>query len=1180
MNSKKIDREAKMTQEGQLISCETNHRSNCLRQVQSIAAFLLPLGALMGVCAGPLWAQTATLTGRIADSTGASVPSVSIDVQNVKTKVTLSIKSNGNGEYTAPALSPGTYAVHVEQPGFQSLERDGITLSVDTITRLDMSLAVGQQTETVQVNSDVNQLQPNNAELATDITSKQYDELPLIQSNRVRNPSSFVYLAPGVQGNIRLDGNEYTGATNVISVNGSPIWTTELIVEGLPAGGTRYNGNLTESSPTVDAVSEFKITTTLLPADYGHTGFAVGSFGIKSGTDQLHGSVYEYFRNTSLNASNWYAKNQGSILTNPPDHQNEFGATVGGPVRIPHLYNGTNRTFFFFAYGGSRFSGATAYTTSTVPSLKELTVNSAGFYDFSDVSTPIYDPSTTKINSAGSGFVRTKFAGNLIPASAIDPVAKNVLAYFPKPQAGKTTIGGFTGDTVLRPDSYTAKVDHIFNPNERISATLIKTDIPRVNLSSALPIPLASGYHQNVSGTIGRINLNSTISPLLVNSLSLGYNRFTNPQTPTGTAANYPGLLGLNGLAGGLFPTFAPSGYTTFGDITSANKTENDFYYRDSIFWTAGKHNLRFGGEYRAIQYNDYSPASTTGAFSFKTNETGNPQSPTGTGNAFASFLLGQVDTATATVPFPLLTRKNYTGFFFQDDWKLLPNLTLNLGLRFEWQGAPREAQNHQSIVSLTTPNPGAGNLPGALVFAGSGPSGVGSSTLFSTDYSAVGPRVGLAYQLRPSTVIRAGYGVYYSDYLPNTDIVNSGYTAKGIFSNTTGSVSPVFTLASGVPSYTATQTISPTALNGSTGTYYGGNVGAMPRTQNWSLTVQQQVTKNSALELAYVGVHNTRQVAANMVNINQVNPSYLGLGTALLTSPATAANLAKAGISLPYAGFSGTIAQALRPYPQYSTLTSQAAKVGASVYNAGQIIYRIRSSRGLTFNANYVYSKIMGYPDATLEGNTGTENTVQNAYNPRADYTILPQDVRHALVLNYAYELPIGRNRALLSHSAIGNALAGGWTLSAIQRYQSGFPLSILMNSNALSIFNSYQRPNIVPGVDPSTHTPNGQFNPAKGSNRFNMAAFAAPGNNSFGNAAPTFSNLRNYPVLAEDLQASKGTQLGERILWSFYAQAFNVFNRHRFTGFGTAFGATNFGQPNATTMARAFQFGTRLNF
>ncbi len=1128
----------------------------------------------------PSFAQTAQLNGKVTDLSGAVVTGADVRLLNTRTNQEEHLHTDENGRFNAVTLQPSTYSIIVSHPGFKDLRRNGVTLELDTTTSLNLVLPLGTNAESVTVDANADQLQPNSADSSTEITERQYQDLPLIQNNRLRNPASFVYLAPGVQGNIRLDGNEYTGATNVIAVNGGPIWNTELLIEGLPGGQTRIVGNYTESSPPVDAVNEFKITTTLLPADYGHTGFAVGSFGIKSGSNALHGSVLEYVRNTALDAANWYAKNQGAVLTNPPIHQNEFGGTVSGPVIIPHLYNGKDRTFFFFAFVGSRFAGATSYGTSTVPTTQELTVNANGYYDFSDLKTPIYDPATTMPNPKGAGYLRTPFPGNLIPANRIDPVAKSVLNLFPIPKPGATTIGAFEGDELLKPDTYTAKVDRILDASQHLSLAFVHTSIPRLNIGSAFPIPLASGFHQTVGSYTGRINHTWTLKPSLVNAAYAGYNRFTNPESPTGTNPNYPGLLGLNGLGGGLFPTFSLSGYSGFGDTTASDANEDDFYFKNQVYWTLAKHNLRFGGEYRAVQYNDHSPSTIAGSFSFKTNETGNPQSQSGTGNAFASFMLGQVDSATVDVPFPLYTRKSYTGFYTQDDWKVFQNLTINMGLRWEWQAAPREAHNDQSIISLTTPNPGAGNLPGALIFAGNAPYGDGSSTLFSADYTAVGPRVGFAYQIKERTVIRGGYGIYYSDYLPDLSIVDTGFTAEGKFSNTTGSVSPVFTLASGVPNYSAEQTLTPTALNGTTGTYYGPRMGAMPRTQNYSLSVQRQIATNIVIEAYYVGDRNTRQVNPLLVNINQLNPSYLSLGTALLTSTATATNLAKIGASLPYAGFSGTVAQALRPYPQYSTLTSQGAKVGSSNYNAGQFVIRQRLSHGLAVSGNYTYSKILGYSYTTLEGNTGTDNSVQNAYDPSADYTLLPEDVRHALVADWSYVLPFGENRWLLNKGTLTNVFVGNWTVSGIHRYQSGFPLALVMSSNALPIFNYYQRPNLVPGADPSSHTPNGRFNPAAGSGIFNVAAFTAPGDSSFGNAKPTYSTLRNYPVLSEDMQLTKRTQLTEGLGWDFYAQAFNIFNRHRFTGFGTAFGASNFGQPNATNAARSLQFGTRFEF
>jgi len=517
---------------------------------------------------------------------------------------------------------------------------------------------------------------------------------------------------------------------------------------------------------------------------------------------------------------------------------------------------------------------------------------------------------------------------------------------------------------------------------------------------------------------------------------------------------------------------------------------------------------------------------------------------------------------------------------FVEDDWKATSKLTLNLGLRYEWSGAPTETDNRQSIVSLTTPNPSAGNLSGALVFAGPPPTGIGKSNLFSTDYTGIGPRFGFAYQLRSGMVLRGGYGVYYSDILPNISLVQSGFQVAGSFSTPNNGVNPAFVLSQGPnANFSQTPNLSPTVLNGQNATYYGPHVGAMPRTQQWSLNLQHQLTSNLLLELAYIGVHNTRQVAPNMVNLNQVDPSYLSLGT-LLTQSATSAAAQKAGIKLPYAGFTGSVAQALRPYPQYQTLTSQAAKVGASEYNGGEVSIRKRTSFGLALNVNYTYSKDMGYNNPTLAGNGGVNNSLQNQYNPQAEWSLMEQDVRHALKLYYTYELPFNLKKQSTFASNLTSHLANGWAVSGIQRYQSGFPIMITA-TNTLAIFNSHLRPNLVPGVDPSSHISNGSLdptNPTK-SSLFNPAAFSDPVN-SFGNLPPASSNLRNFPLLSESFAVTKRTQLTEHLTWVFYSQFFNAFNRHRFTTVNANSDNAAFGVPSSVSNPRQIQFGTRFLF
>lgn len=1116
---------------------------------------LLRLLLLPALFSGLLAAQNSGLSGLVTDPSGAVVPAAAVTVINQKTNVKRKTVSNGEGRYDAPGLELGIYSVRVEKNGFTTVEKTGIDLPVDTVARVDIGLTPGTLGQVLTVTAANEDLRPDSPELSTSITSAKYDDLPLAQAGRLRNPATFVYLAPGVQGNIRLDGNEYTGATNVIAVHGSNIWSTELLIEGLPGGQTRIVGNYTESSPAVDAVAEFKITTTLLPADYGHTGPAVGSFAVKSGTNQLHASAYEYLRNNKLDANNWYANKTGAI--HPPTRQNEFGGTLGGPVTLPRIYQGKDRTFFFFSYGASRKTGSDAFTLTQVPTAKQL----GG--DFSGGS-KIYDPNSNQLNPAGSGYIRTLFPNNVIPVSQQDPVARKIVAYYPQPNAlGVNNYGTYTGEKLLNPDTYTAKLDHTLAPNQLFSAAYVRTYIPRLRLDSAMPDPLTAGIHQFVGSHTARLGYEWIVSPRAVNEFKAGYNRFTNNQDPINPGDNFPQVLGISGLTGGSFPSMSfTNGYATIGNITRSRQSENDFYYRDTFRISIGRHALRAGGEFRRTQYNDTTPYEQTYSIAYNSLETADPQNTASTGNGFASFLLGAAHSATVTNPFSSYTRKSYAGAFVQDDWRLNSHLTLNFGLRLEKSFAPTEAQGHSSIVNLSSPNAAAGNLPGAFTTGGG---------LFPSTPSAWSPRFGFAYSLTKETVLRGGYGLYYSDILPNTSIPVTGFQIVNTYSSPNNGVTPAFYLKSGVPPGTVTSAnLSGGLLNGQNASYYASNVGNMPRTQQWSLTLQRQLTSKTFVEVAYIGSHSTGQTDPQLANINQLDPKYLALGT-LLTQTANSAAAVAAGIKLPYAGFSGSVAQALRAYPQYLTLTSVAAKAGASKYNALEVILRKKSSFGLSTEVTYTKSKATGFANVTLGGNSGTDNILQNAYVTANEWSLLPQDVPQAVTINTVYELPFQ------FHNRILNGVARGWKLSAVQRYQSGFPFSIT-TKNTLAIFNRVLRPNILPGVDPSTHISNNSFDPSVNS-VFNKAAFSNPVN-TFGTAAPTYGNLRNFPVLSEDLGLVKQTKLAERLVWTFYCQAFNPFNRHRFAGIDTNFSNATFGVPAATSQARIVQFGTRFLF
>lgn len=1109
--------------------------------------------------------QTAVLTGTITDASGGAIPHAPVVLKNEATGVLSKTQTTDTGVYRVDALPSGTYSLRVEKPGFQTVVQSGITLTVDTTTRVDAKLPVKSATEVVEVRADAVMLDPSMPQSATTITQDQFNDLALIQIDRYRNPSNFVYLAPGTEGNFAPSGAPNTAATNYIDVHGGQSQTVELYIEGMQAGQMRTVGSFTEMSPPVDAVREFKFTTAFVGAQYGHTGDAVGSFTLNSGTNHLHGSVYEYLRNSVMDARSFGA------LYKPSSRQNEFGATLGGPIVIPHLYNGRNRSFFFFSYGGSRKGGVDNLQNTTIPTQAEVQG------DFSAVSTKIYDPSSTTLQSNGT-YVRTQFKDNKIPTQDIDPVAAAIAKYYPAPNvSGSANYQTFSGEEKLDPNIYVFKLDHQINQNNRISASLVSTKNPRLLVSYGLPEPIWDVSRQTTGGKTARINYDLTLGPNKLNSLILGLNRFTNLDTSPEPGTNWPQQLGLQGVNGGLFPyiDFASNGYTIAGRPEEGDHVEDTYAIRDTFMWTRGSHALQAGAELRRVNFNDTSPSPENSEFQFSNLETGLPGS-TSTGNSFASFLLGQVHVATVTAPYEIATRYNYAGFFVQDSYKASSKLTLVGGLRWEFQTPPYEKQNHSSTVNLTAPNPGAGGLPGALTFAGKGgPGFTGRRSFTDTDFSGLSGRVGLSVALSPTTLFRAGYGVYYTDY--GLTISSLGYQARANLESTNNGITPAILLKEGVPSSTSLSSPTPTPdlVNGQSASYQDPGASAMPRIQEWTVNLQQTVGRNWLLQVSYIGNHGSRLINQDMVNINQVNPKYLSLG-AVLSDPVGSAPANVAGVTAPYAGFKGSVAQALRPYPQYLTLTSVAAKAGASIYNGVEFVAQKRYSNGFTFGGSYVYSKSMGYSGGAYGGTTS--DTLQDAYNPLPGWSLLPIDVTHQVILHYIYQLPFGTGRRWLSHGGWENEVLGGFRLTAIQRYQSGFPITI-NRSNSLPIFNYVLRPNVVPGVARATHISVHKW--VQGTSRaINKAAFANPSAYAFGNARPTYDDLRQFSILDEDIAVIKRFKVREKVTWNLYGQFFNVFNRHRFTSIDGDFTDSGFGGSTGVSSPRRIQLGTRVTF
>lgn len=1124
---------------------------------------------LLFLFAGWASAQTAQVTGQVSDPSGQGVAGAAVVVVSEATQARRETSTNAEGLYTVPALTPGPYTVRVTKDGFKAFDRTGVVLTVDTRSRVDVRLEIGAVTESINVTENVGVLQVESPEISTTITQDQVQNLPLVQLGRVRVAAAFVYLTAGVQGNVRIDGQDNLAASNQIRVHGSGTFQHEFWVDGLPAGQMGQIGNFNESAPPVEAMREFKLQTSQLAAEYGHSAQAVTSFSLKSGTNALHGSAFEYLRNDKFDARSWFAADRAIT------RQNEFGITVGGPVWLPKVYNGRDRTFFFFSWTSSRRRGLDNFSRVQIPTPANITGDFSNWRNAAGNVIPIYDPATTTPATTG-GFTRTVFPGNRIPSARLDPVASKIAAFYPSPNsAGSLNYAAFIGEKRLDPDIFTARGDHSLSPNHKLFFSFNSTAIPRFRIDNPLPDPLTSGILQNITSQLFRLGYDAVLRPNLLNSFIAGVNLFRNPVDPVTAERGWPARLGWTGVTGDRFPVLSfGDGYVGAASGGINDNNDNVHMVKDTVAWTRGRSNWRFGGEYRWNHLNNRALTNTQGGLTFNNLATALPGTPAGTGNSFASFLLGEVASGNARLPQVSGIRRSYWGFFAQNDFKASNKLTLNVGLRWEFMGAPYEQHDRYSTLDLTRPNPLAGNRPGALIFAGEGTGRDGRRKFTKPDYSGWGPRAGFAYALTPKTVLRGGYGLYYADnYLT---ITSSGFNLEGTFQTLDNGITPAFRLREGFPqNYPREPRIDPSLLNGQAAVFVEQSSAAMPRTQSWSFGFQRDLGRELVMEMNYIGNHATRQVAPQLSNINQVDPRYLSLGQ-VLTRNINSVEARAAGIPIPWAGFNGSVAQALRAFPQYLTITSAQAKIANSIYHGGEFKIRKRFAAGVSFEANYVWSKALGLNAPGYQGFGGLDNMLQDHYNLAAERSLLSFDVPHAFVANYVYTLPFGKS------GGWRKAVLADWTISGVHRYQVGYPLQISMN-NLLPIFNRVLRPNLVAGANPSSGLSMSQFDPGANSRITNAAAFASPvsgGVFRLGTLGPTRGDLRQFPVLQEDFVLTKRFAISEKARFEIQAQMFNAFNRHRFVNFEPNFSSPNFGATRGTNLPRFIQLGGKVTF
>jgi hypothetical protein len=927
----------------------------------------------------------------------------------------------------------------------------------------------------------------------------------------------------------------------------------------------------------VDAVSEFTLQTGALSAQYGGGLTAVANFNIKSGTNDYHGTAYDYVTNNALNANSF--DNNALGLPKSPFKQNSFGLDFGGPLRIPKLYNGKNKTFFFFSYEGARKINDSAGALRTLPTAAFKQGDFSSLFDPSftgqsksgsvigsdPAGTPvvfgaIYDPHSTTQLPDGS-YVRTPFPNNIIPASDISKVSANILSLAPFPSAVLPFLyRNYPGIGTCCPffhlNTFGGKLDHAINDKHRLAVFINSNERLRYNGSnrSYLPVPgtASSPYaKQDIHGTLVRFTEDWVIGPHLLNHFGFGYNRLNNANTSLSFGQDWPSKIGLTGVAESTFPSITFSGKNYQGGTLNFLGRSNvgiepngSYIFQNDTTWVHGSHNFRFGVEVRKYYYDQDYRGGTSGGFQFTSDQTADPNHRTQTGYAFASFLLGApARTSLNITQVNPQSRWASPAFYVTDDWKVSRRLTLNLGLRWDIVGALSEVQHRSSVLDPFLPNPGADGFPGSLVFL----SQLHRDSFQDTYWKEFGPRFGFAYQINSRMVLRGGYGINYAPPIANQFGLASidGYNASHGFP--TSHRDPVFYWDNGYPSANFTlPNLDPTLDNGQGIGYIPKNSNRQPYSQNYTFGIQFLLPKDTTLSTSYVGNKGTRLGASGLNNLNQLNPKYLALGDTLNDDIS-----AHPEIPLPYPSFSGPVSQALLPFPQYAggSVAFFFPYFGTSHYDSLQVVLSHRLSKGLGFLVSYAYQKTIGLTDSQLYGYTGG---AQDVNNRKLERSVASFDHPQVLRLTWIYELPFGKGRQYLNRGGVANQILGGWTLTGIQSYQSGDPLTIESGLDNSYLYNGDIRGDVLKGV--SLRIPADQaFDYAGGTGQayLNPAAFAAPPTTvngvalRLGNSGRVLGWLRGPRNPSENFGIFKRFPFREAGFVEFRCDMFNAFNR-----------------------------------
>ena len=1060
---------------------------------------------------------TATFTGRVTDPSGAVIAGATIRVTEQSTGVATTRQTSSDGSYTIPLLKPGTYSIEVSAPGFSPAVSKDITLQIQQVAQLDFKLSVGGTEQQIVVEGGAPLLNTVTTEVGNVINMESTEQLPLNGRNFSQLGLLVPGTAPGPVGGIRTqgNGNETQRAGAEIVANGSRGSFNTFMIDGLD--DRDQSVGTAKVFPNLENIEEFKVQIGNYDAEFA-SGGAVVNVITRSGSNELHGSVFEFLRNKDLNSRQFFDASA------PPFQQNQFGFSIGGRII-------KNKLFFFGDYQGMRVhESSTAILTEPTAAMR------AG--NFSAYPSIIYNPTTYSATTN----TRQPFPGNIIPLSQLEPVAQNILQILPMPTLSGTSNNFRVNNLAARnQDQYDIRGDYVLSEKDSLFARVthgtanITFPYTPVLINGQIN-PLAFAQGLNTAGSLKNNEAPSSqetvqeihqFSPNITNQLALGYTRFALNVSPIDEGYNLASKMGLQGANtgpnSGAMASISISGGSGF---SASNMPEvipqNTWQATDTVSYVRGAHSLRFGFSVVHNGFGFFQLGAPSGSLSFTGTYTNNPASSSGTGAGYADLMLGIPVSSSKSlmgsgVPYNVYTEY---GAFVQDQWRVSSKVTVNIGLRWDLFTPVSERYNRLSDFFL---NSGT--------FALAGQNGT-SASILGTQKHDFSPRLGIAYHMTANTVVRAAYGLFYFNEqgVGGSSRLFINYPFAPAFAVTCSSTTPCLSTSTGIPAVYSSNNL-PTAV-------YQPTPNLTPNVQQYNFTVERQVAKSMVARAAYVGAR------GNHLNVNLDE-----------------------NVAVPGAG----AVPARRPYPGYGQISSWEPR-GPSSYNALQVSVEKRMSYGLSFLAAYTYGKSL---DNGAGGNSSTGESrinIQNPQNFSADYGLSNFDIRQRFTLSTVFRLPFGHGRQLLSHANRAlDAIAGGWQISSILTLQGGMPFSVSM-ATATNNTGTFQRPNrVCDGKLPSDQQSIKQW--------YNIACLVAPPIYTFGN---TGRNALIGPRFETwDLGTDKDFRITERVALQFRAEFFDALNHPNFGLPNGSIGSSAAGTiTTVISNARQIQFALRLHY